>query len=141
MERKGAEAIDIRYLLSSLLFWMMCSAIMLPFAALGAHIFKCGETALAYISSSLSFVSALLAGAKAMHTRKRNAIGTAFVTGVCIIILALTLGFIVAGEKLDAAGILSVVTFTISGSLVGAVFFPGQKKQSRRKGLNISKKK
>ena len=141
MERKGAEAIDIRFLLSSMLFWFISSMILLPLAALGAHVFECGENALAYLSSSLSFLTSLLAGSKAMHIRKRNAIGTAFVTGVCIIILALTLGFIVAGEKLDAAGILSVVTFTISGSLMGAVFFPGSKKQGRRKTLNISKKR
>ena len=120
---------------------MVCSAILLPLAAIGAHIFQFGETALAYTSSVLSFLTALLAGAKAMRIRKRNALGTALVSGVCIIIVALTLGFIIAGNKLDAAGILSVVTFSLSGELMGAVFFPGQKKQRRKTGLNVGRKK
>jgi len=141
LENRRAEAIDIRYLLSSLLFWMISSAALLPLAAMGAHFFACGEIALAYVSSTLSFLTALLAGAKAMRIRKRSALGTALVTGVCIIILALTLGFIIAGDKLQAAGVLSVVTFTLSGALVGAVFFPGQKKQNKKKDFSISRKK
>ena len=141
MEKKGAEAIDIRYLLSSILFWFVCSLALLPAAALGAHIFECGETTMGYISSALSFLTALLAGAKAMQIRKKNAVATAVVTGVCIILLALTLGFIIAGDKLSAAGILSLVTFSICGSLVGAVFFPGQKKSTAKKSFRTAKKR
>ena len=141
MEKKGAEAIDIRFLLSSILMWVIVAAILLPFAALLAQVLQVGENTLAYISSFLSFAAAIFAGAKAMHIRKKGAVGTAFVTGVCIIIIALTLGFIIAGDRFDAAGILSLVTFTLSGALVGAVFFPGQKKQRRKKQLNLTKKK
>ena len=140
MGGNGSEAIDIRYLLSSIFFWIVCSLVILPLAALVAHIFRLGENAMAYLSSSLSFATAAAAGARAINLRRKNALGTAAVTGVCIIILALTLGFIIAGDKLDAAGILSVVSFTLSGALVGAVFFPAKKKQTRKKQFNISRK-
>ena len=139
MEKKSAEAIDIIYLLSAMLFWMLCSIIFLPVAALGAHIFEFGENALAYMSSALSFVTAAFAGGRAIYLRKKNAVGTALVTAACIIILALTLGFIIAGERLEAAGILSLVSFTLSGCMVGAVFFPGKKNTKRKTRLNVSK--
>ena len=81
MGGNGSEAIDIRYLLSSIFFWIVCSLVILPLAALVAHIFRFGENAMAYLSSSLSFATAAAAGARAIYLRRKNALGTAAVTG------------------------------------------------------------
>lgn len=132
MSNNSAQALDIRFLPTALFTWFVSVLILLPIAALTAQLIQCSETVLAYVSSALSFMTALIAGARAMRVRKKSAVLTALVSGMCIIIAALTLGFIIAGNALQADGILSLVTFTLSGCLVGAVFFSGAAKKKTR---------
>ena len=141
MDKNSAEVIDIRFLLSGLLVWFVSALILMPAAALAAELAMCSERGLTYISSGLSFAAGLAAGAKAIRVRKKNAVFTALITGVCIIIIALTLGFIVASEKLQPDGILSVVSFSLAGCLVGAVFFQKRKQQGRGMTLNNKRPK
>lgn len=142
MKKNMAQALDIRFLPDAILMWFLSSIVLLPLATAAAEISKCGEIGLAYISSALSFLTALAAGAKAMKTRKKNAVVTAFISSLLIIIIALTLGFVIAGERLQADGILSLVTFTFSGALVGSVFFSaGSVKQKRSSVANPGKKR
>lgn len=132
MKGNSAQALDIRFLPDAVLTWFISALILLPLAAMTAQLVKCGEAGLAYISSALSFMTALAAGAKAMHTRKKKAVTTAAISAMTIIIAALTLGFIIAGDKLQSDGILSLVTFTFSGALVGSVFFSGGSAKQKR---------
>lgn len=132
MNKNSPQALDIRFLPDAVLMWFVSALILLPLAALTAELTKCSEAGLAYISSAASFFTALAAGAKAIRTRRKSAVITAIISALTIIIIALTLGFAVAGEKLQADGILSLVTFTFSGALVGSVFFSGNNKKTKR---------
>ena len=132
MKGKSAQALDIRFLPDALIMWFFSTLIFLPLATLTAEITRCGEAGLAYLSSALSFLTALAAGAKAIHTRGKSSLVTAVTTALSIIIVALTLGFLIAGDKLQADGILSLVTFTFSGALVGSVFFSGGRGKTKR---------
>lgn len=142
MKGNPAQALDIRFLPDALIMWFFSALIFLPLAAMTAEITKCGEAGLAYLSSALSFLTALAAGAKAIRIRGKNALVTAGVSALSIIIVALTLGFLIAGDKLQADGILSLVTFTFSGALVGSVFFSGGRgKKKRSHAVNPGRRK
>ena len=132
MSANPSQAVDIRFLPDAILVWFISAVVLLPIAALTAELTQCSEAGLAYISSAASFLTALAAGAKAIRTRKKGAVVTAIISALAIIILALTLGFVIAGDKLQADGILSLVTFTFSGALVGSVFFSGSSRKPRR---------
>lgn len=132
MNGNSSQALDIRFLPDAILVWFISALIILPLAALTAELTRCSEAGLAYISSAASFLTALFAGAKAIRTRKKSAVITAIISALAIIIIALTLGFVIAGDKLQADGILSLVTFTFSGALVGSVFFSGNNKRNKR---------
>ena len=125
MNSNSSEVIDIRFLPSALIMWALSAVILLPLAALAAQLTGCGEKTFAYISSALSFLTAFFAGAKAIRVRKKNAVLTAFVSGVCIILTALSIGFLIDSSSLDPDGILSVVTFTLAGSFAGCMLFSG----------------
>lgn len=133
MSVNSSQALDIRFLPDAILMWFISALILLPIAALTAQLTQCSEAGLAYISSAASFLTALAAGAKAIRTRKKSAVLTAIISALSIIIIALTLGFVIAGDKLQADGILSLVTFTFSGALVGSVFFAGNKSNVKRR--------
>ena len=133
MSVNSSQALDIRFLPDAILMWFISALILLPIAALTAQLTQCSEAGLAYISSAASFFTALAAGAKAIRTRKKSAVITAIISALSIIIIALTLGFVIAGDKLQADGILSLVTFTFSGALVGSVFFAGNKRNVKRR--------
>lgn len=61
------------------------------------------------------------------------------VLALSLLILLLTLGFLIGDKQLEPSGVLSVVTFTISGVLFGSVVMgkirPGRKKQ--RKTISV----
>lgn len=132
MNGSSSQALDIRFLPDAILMWFISAIILLPLAALAAELTRCSEAGLAYISSSTIFLTSLAAGAKAIRTRKKSAVITAIISALSIIIITLTLGFVIAGDKLEPDGILSLVTFTFSGALVGSVFFAGSNRKSKR---------
>ena len=125
---------DARYILAAVAAWGATAMLLTLLAALAVTIFAVPAGAVGYISSAASFTAALIAGSRAMRKRKSGAVYTGLVAGVVITTLALTLGFIVAGSDIAADGVLSVVTFTLAGCLVGSVFFAGgrSKPTSRR---------
>ena len=127
MNKASAEALDIHFLLSALCWWAVSSLIFLPLAAAAAHFMLCSEAVLAYMSAAISFLTAFLAGARAILLRKKAAVLTAVITGLSIIIIALTAGFLCADKSLTAGGILSVVSFSLAGALSGCVIFSGGK--------------
>jgi len=133
--KSPAEAIDVRFLISALAMWLISAAVIVPLAALMAHLLCFDERALAYLSSAISFAVAFIAGAKAMSVRKRKALMTELICGLCIVLLALTIGFVVAGDQLQADGILSVVSFTLAGCLAGGLLFPVNKKARTNKKM------
>ena len=113
---------EARFVLTALLTWLAAALICALAGAFAISAAEVSARTVGYISSALSFAAALAAGARAMRERRKNAAITGIISGVAITTLALTLGFITAGEKISADGVLSVVTFTLSGALSGSVF-------------------
>lgn len=108
------------FLLGAATAWGLSAGILLCLTALAAGITKAGETTLAYCSSALSFLTAAAAGLAAARQRKAGGLVTALIAATAIVILLLTLGFLIKGGQLDPSAVLSVVSFTYAGCLVGA---------------------
>lgn len=138
---KHFDAPELRFVLTAVAGWFISALILSLIVSLCLSLMTVGEGAVGCIISALSFVSAVYAGAAAMHRRRRGALLTGLVTGLVITTLALTLGFIIAGSEMEADGILSVVTFTLSGCLVGSVFFSGTGKRGRSSSAKRRKNK
>lgn len=129
---KKLELPDARFLLTAVVTWLAASLLCVLLCALIVQLSDAAAGTVGYISSALSFITAAAAGARAAGVRGRGAVYTGLVSGVVIITLALTLGFIIAGQEIAADGVLSVVTFTLSGTLVGSVFFAGRGKGTKK---------
>ena len=125
---KKLELPDARFLLTAVTTWFAASLLCVLLCALIVQLSNAAAGTVGYISSALSFATAAAAGARAARVRGRGAVYTGLTSGVVIITLALTFGFIIAGQEIAADGVLSVVTFTLSGALVGSVFFAGRGK-------------
>lgn len=134
---KVIEFPDVRFVLNAVVAWCVSALLLVVIASLITTASGISLNAVAYISSALSFISAFVAGMRAMRERGKGAIITGAVVGVTITILALTLGFIIDAAKIQADGILSVVTFTIAGAVTGSVLCP-QKKRKKGRGRRLS---
>lgn len=122
---------DMRFLLYGGLAWGISAAVLLPLASLICLKAGVSEGAMGYISSGLSFVIAAISGAAAAR-KSGGGILAGALTAVVIIILLLTVGFIVKGADLSSGGVLSVVSFTLTGCIFGAFFFSGRKNKARK---------
>ena len=133
---KKLELPDARFLLTAVTTWLaaslLCVLLCVLLCALVVQLSDAAAGTVGYISSALSFGTAVAAGGRAAHVRGRGAVYTGLASGVVIITLALTLGFIIAGQEISADGVLSVVTFTLSGALVGSVFFAGRGQNEKK---------
>ena len=129
---KTFELPEAHVILHAAAAWAVAAVVLTLIAALAAARLSVPESAMGYISSAMSFIAALIAGRRAARGRKTGAVYAGLVAGVVITTLALTLGFIVAGDGIAADGVLSVVTFTIAGCVAGSVFFSGGRKRPAR---------
>ena len=96
----------------------------------GAVLYASGAAALSslgYASSLISFLSAVGAGAAAAMHQKEGRIIKGILSALCLSALLLLTGFLVKG-KLNGSAVLSVLSFTLTGSLLGAML-PGKKKK------------
>lgn len=121
-----AGKFDMRFLLRALLVWVLAAVVLLPAAAALVSRTEMGTEAIGYVSSAISFLTAVCAGAAAARGRKGGVLYAGLLTAAAVTILLLTIGFLIEGAAMEASGVLSVVTFTFAGCLVGSVFFIGR---------------
>lgn len=126
---KRIDAYEVRFLFVAAGAWLVCGTALSLLAAIIVCATPVPGEAMGYISSTLSFLAAFAAGARAMRQRRKRAVFTGLAVGLMLVILALTLGYIVSTDGLKADGILSVASFTLSGALAGSVFFPSERKR------------
>jgi len=95
---------------------------------------------LGYTSSAISFLTA--ASATAIAARKSdNILLISTMSAFALIIILLSIGFTIKGNDMSASGIISVVSFTISGCLVGGVFLGNKSlKRNKKRTVNIARK-
>ena len=122
---------SLRLLLQAVGAWSAAALVLLPLSALLLSRLPIGSAALGYWSSSLSFLAAWFAGRKAGNKRENGSL--LFCLPVCFVLitLLLTIGFL-AGGSLDPSGVLSVVSFTFAGVLLGGLMASGRKGRTSR---------
>lgn len=121
---------EARLILSALLVWSVSALALLCVTAFALTKLSAGEGAMGYISSALSFLTAVCAGASVGKHSGGGVIYPALLTAAVLTTALLTIGFIVEGSAIEAAGVLSVVSFTFTGCAFGAVLFGGKKRKN-----------
>ena len=129
LERYKCIKPDLSFLPKVLILWSMSAIVLLLVCSAAVSRIRTDSSVLGYISSAISFASAALASAYAAGNSKYGAIIVGLCSALVLIIVLLTAGMIISGRDLDAAAIISVVSFTVSGSIFGSVFLkPGNRK-------------
>ena len=121
------KGFDGGYLPGALMVWLMSALVLLGLSALLANLLRFGEREIAYVSSGLSFLTAASAGFYAARRKRKGVFAAAVLTATALVILLLTVGFLIRGEQLSPASILSLVSFTYAGCIFGScvLFHPG----------------
>ena len=140
MPKQHAASPDAGFLLTGVLVWLLSTLLLLTIAAAAVYALETEEASLGYIISAISFLSAAAAGFSAAKKRGKAAIYAGLLVGTAVICLALTLGFLIAGNRITADSVLSLVTFTMAGSLAGCVL-PNGKENRKKKKFSFSGKK
>ena len=118
---------SLRLLLRAMGAWGLSALLLLPLAALLLSKLPIGSAALGYWSSSLSFLTAFFAGLTAGDRRREGSLSVCMLAGLRLSIALLTLGIL-------PSGILSVVSFTFAGVLLGGVVASRVKGSGKRRG-------
>lgn len=123
---------DPGFLLRACVAWLVAAPLLLVILAAVLSHSGCGAEWIGYSSSAISFLSAAAAGAVAARASRAGKLYSALVCSGVLTVLLLTVGYIVSEKGLEPSGILSVVSFTLTGCLFGAVFFAGNGKGTSR---------
>ena len=134
-EGKNKKSGELRFLLRGVLSWLLCSLVLLLIFSLIVSKSELSSGALGYISSCISFAAAFAAGFAACRGTESGIIYRALICAGVIIVLSLTLGYITGGHDIRPSGILSVVSFTLSGCLLGGVLSSAVKKSNKTKKI------
>jgi len=126
------ETGDARTILSALAAWALSALVLLCLSALLLGRVNVGEGAMGYLSSALSFLTAVCAGIAVGKGRTVGVVYMALLTAAVLVTALLTVGFMVEGAAIEASGVLSVVSFSFAGCLFGAVLFSGKKRKKSR---------
>ena len=129
MSETEKKAVRFTYLPRALAAWAVCAVALL----LSASVLYASDTAslssLGYASSLISFLSAIGAGAAASGPKEGRAF-RGLLTGLLLSALLLLTGFLVRG-RLEGSAVLSIVSFTLTGCLLGSLL-PAKKKKRLR---------
>lgn len=126
------EKWDPRFLLKAAVAWAVAALVLLLAASLLVSKSGMGEGSVGYVSSAISFLSALAAGAAAAQGR-HGGFAAGLMAAAALTLVLLTVGFIIEGPAIEASGILSVVTFSFSGALAGSVFLSGRGRTKKKR--------
>ena len=121
--------------------WLFSAAVLTILASFILWRAGLSDHAYGYISSAISFLSAVVAGGTAIKGREQTGALSALIAACALTILLLTVGFLVSKENLSSDGIMSLVSFTFAGILLGYVVFPKGKKITNKKRIIPRKRK
>lgn len=130
MSETGKRSLDLACLPRALAAWAVCaSALLLSGAVLYASD-AAALSSIGYVSSLICFLSAVGAGAAAVLPRKERRILKGLLSALCLSGLLLLTGFLIGG-RLDGSAVLSVLSFTFTGCVLGALLPLNRKKHTR----------
>lgn len=128
---------SVRALLRAVLVWGACAFLLLALASLILTKASAGSEILGYCSSAISFICAAAAGFSASQQRRDMPLWQGALIAIILVILLLTLGFLVRGKNLNPSGIMSVVSFTFAGTLLGALAARKGRGKKRKRGRGL----
>ena len=123
---------DGRFLLRVCLMWIISASVLLLAASAAANMLGLGERGLGYLSSAVSFLASAGAGFAAAQSRRKANLITALTAATMLVIILLTVGMLIKGEGMSPSGILSVVSFTCAGMVLGVSLTPRKSSHGRR---------
>lgn len=132
---------DLLFLLKAMLIWLAAAAVLVLFCAALISGFNLSASSVAYFSSAISFLSAMAASIAVTAGNRNKKLKYAFLTGLVLTVTLLMLGFIVEGRELSPDGVLSVISFTMAGAVVGGVLAPSNKGGRTKKTTKTTKTK
>ncbi len=122
-------------MLRAVLVWGASAILLLALTSLVLAKASAGSEILGYCSSAISFVCAAAAGFSATQQRRDMPFWQGLTVALVLVILLLTLGFLIKGRDLNPSGILSVVSFTFAGALIGVLAArKGRGKRRKKRG-------
>ena len=131
---------DLLFLLKAGAVWLMTAVILLLLSAGIISAMNLSASSVAYFSAGLSFFSSFAAAFSAC-TGKEGRWKCGLLIGLVLTVLLLMLGFIVEGRDLSADGVLSVVSFTMTGALAGGLFAPAGKGTWTKRSFRMKRSK
>ena len=129
------NTLDFRFLLRALCAWLICAAALLLCAAVLYASNAVPLSKLGCGSSVISFFAAFGAGIAACFQCRDRRLIYGLLSACCLIALLLLAGFLIRG-RLEPDSVLSVVSFSLSGCLLGAMLC-----SKRRRGGRLHQKK
>lgn len=128
------KLVNVRALLRALLMWFVAAVALLAVSATVLNNVASGSRTLAYVASGISLTASMAATIYAVKNSEKGRMLTAIICAGFISVVLLLLGFVISRQGLSPDGVLSVVMFTFSGSLLGGFFAPVGSKKARKKG-------
>ena len=130
MPQTEKKRLELSFLARALAAWTICAAALLLCGAVLYASDGAALSSLGYASSLISLLSAVGAGAAAASVQRESRIGRGLLAAMALSSLLLLIGFLTR-EKLDGSAVLSVLSFTVTGCLLGALL-PARKRKARR---------
>jgi len=124
MQKTVGPSPGLRMLVRALCVYVLSAFLLLVLASFLLARSNVGSHVLGYVSSAISFLSSFLSTRLLLRSQKSQSLFTAMFFGVLLVILLLTLGFLAGERSLDPSGVLSVVSFTFAGVLLGGLLPP-----------------
>jgi len=132
VQSQGATAV-----LRAVVAWTVTAVLLLCAVSAVLARIQVGEGSIGYISSVISFLAAVAAGAAVARSYDGAVVYLALLTAAVLVTVLLTVGFIVEGAEIEAAGVISVVSFSFAGCLFGAVFLQGNRRKRKNNKRRI----
>ncbi len=120
-ETKSNHGGELKFILRGFIVWALSAIILLLVAAIIISKSSVSSGSIGYVSSAMSFTAAFLAGILSSKGSKSGLIVKGLILSAALTIVLLTLGYLIGGDGMKSSGILSVVSFTFSGCLLGSV--------------------
>ena len=121
---------DLSFLPRAFAAWTVCTAALLLSGGVLYASDIASLSSLGYASSVISFLSAVGAGAAAASSQSGGRILKGILSAIALSVLLLLTGFLIKG-RLDGSAVLSVISFTLAGCLLGATLPIRRKKYAR----------
>lgn len=132
---------DLLFLLKGILVFLAAAAVLVFLCAAVISGFNLSASSVAYFSSGISFLSAMAATIAVTAGRQSKKLKYALLNGLVLTVVLLMMGFIVEGRELSPDGVLSVVSFTMAGAVVGGVLAPSSKSGRAKKVSKAKRRK